>query len=73
MELDSKMAAAVAAVMAYIKSEEEAAALQAASTPRPEAPAPAPPLRVWGLNGRQTMMQMRNLMQMKAFHGTRWR
>jgi len=73
MELDSRMAAAIAAVMAYIESEEEAVAIQAASVPRSEAPAPAPPLRVWGMNGRQTMMQLRNLMQMKAFHGTRWR
>jgi len=71
MEIDKKMAAAIAAVMAYIESEEEAVALQAASAPRPEAP--APPLRLWGLNGRQTMMQLRNLMQLKAFHGTRWR
>ena len=28
-------------------------------------------IRLWGLSGRQAMMQMGNLMQMKSFHGGR--
>ena len=28
-------------------------------------------LNLWGISGRQAQMQMRNLMQMKAFHGVR--
>jgi hypothetical protein len=62
-----KMAAALSAVAAYIKSGEEMAAMQApAEAPAaPEPPAPMPSL--WGISGRQDMMQMRNMMQMKAF------
>lgn len=65
-----KMAAAISAVTAYIKSGEELAAMQAApaaaAAPAPEKPAAMPSL--WGISGRQELMQMRNMMQMKAFH-----
>lgn len=63
-----KMAAALSAVSAYIKSGEEMAAMQAppAVAAAPEKPAAMPSL--WGVSGRQDMMQMRNMMQMKAFH-----
>ncbi|AOY60183.1 MULTISPECIES: hypothetical protein [Desulfococcus] len=64
-----KITAALSAVAAYIKSGEEMAAMQgppAEAPPAPEKPAPMPSL--WGVGGRQDIMQMRNLMQMKAFH-----
>jgi hypothetical protein len=49
--------------MQYLQ-EEELAALQAAP-PAKEAAAPAGP-KLWALNGRQTQMQLRNLMQLRA-------
>jgi hypothetical protein len=58
-----KITAAIAAVMQYLQ-EEELAALQFAS-PAAETAAPAGP-KLWALNGRQTQMQMRNLMQLRA-------
>ncbi len=65
-----KMAAAISAVTAYIKSGEELTAMQAApaaaAAAAPEKPAAMPSL--WGISGRQELMQMRNMMQMKAFH-----
>jgi hypothetical protein len=66
-----KMAAALSAVAAYIKSGEEMAAMQApeAEAPAPETPAPMPSM--WGISGRQELMQMRSMMQMKAFHGVK--
>mgnify|MGYP000672288379 CR=1 FL=1 len=71
MDQKKKMAAAIAAVTAYIKTEEEALCLQAAAQGE-EAPskaaAPVGPANLWGISGRQTLMQMGNLMQLKAFH-----
>jgi hypothetical protein len=64
-----KQTAIMAAISLYIQSEEEAA-LQ-------PAPAPIEPQRasanLWGVGGRQSMMDFRNLMQLKAFHGSRLR
>jgi hypothetical protein len=68
MENSKKIAAAISAVMDYIKTEEEIVCMQA--TPRAPQPPPvslAPP-KLWSISGRQAMMQMRNLMQAKAFH-----
>ena len=67
-----KSAAAIAAVLQYIKTEEEAIAMQsamAAAAPRmPEvAGQPAAAIKPWGVSGRQAQMQMRNLMQMRTF------
>jgi len=63
-----KITAAVSAVMAYIKREEEAAAMQLSMMTAPESKMPPPaPVRLWSITGRQTQMQMRNLMQMRAF------
>ena len=65
-----KKAAAIAAVIDYIKTEEEAIMMQAAEGPAEPVAAPAgPPAGLWGISGRQELMQMRNMMQMKAFHG----
>jgi hypothetical protein len=33
----------------------------------PSAHPAAPPLKVWGISGRQAQMQMRSMMQMKTF------
>ncbi len=65
-----KLAAAMAAVMMAIKTEHEAMALASSGIPLSEEPIPIEPAPVsmWGLSGRQSMMQMRNLMQMKAFN-----
>ena len=70
MDNPKKISAAIAAVMHYIRMEEEAILMQqAAMGGRPQVLAPLPPAAVnpWGVNGRQTQMQMRNLMQMRAF------
>jgi len=66
-----KITAAVSAVMSYL--EEEAAAMaapQEISAPVP-GPVPSAPVSFWGASGRQAQMQMRNLMQLKAFHRLR--
>jgi hypothetical protein len=71
MDQKKKMAAAIAAVTAYIASEEDALCLQAAA-PAEEArkapSAPSAPVNLWGLSGRQALMQMGTLMQLKTFH-----
>ena len=74
MASDKKRAAAIAAVMNYIKSEEELVAAQAAAGSGSGQQAVGPvSVNLWGVSGRQTMMQMRNLMQMRSFHGTKYR
>ena len=60
------MAAALSAVSAYMQQEQEAYAEALATTIEPPKP-PAIELNLWGQSGRQSMMAMRNLMQMKAF------
>jgi hypothetical protein len=61
--------------MAYLKTEEEIVAARAAAPPavarHPATPAAA--VGAWGLSGRQAMMQLRSMMQMKGFHGARCR
>lgn len=69
MEHDKKIVAAITAVMDYLKTEEEIIHQQTLSA---QAVAQAPvtatgPVNMWGLSGRQAIMQMRNLMQMKIF------
>jgi hypothetical protein len=61
-DTQKRIAAAMAAVMQYLKAEEEMAALQFAAAPA----APTGP-KLWALNGRQTQMQLRNLMQLRTF------
>ena len=67
-----KATAAVAAVLQYIKTEEEAIAIQSATlAAQPQltmaAPPPAAAVKPWGVNGRQTQMQLRHLMQLRTF------
>lgn len=65
-QMEKKMAAALAAVSAYMQQEQEAyAEALAAAIEGPKAPAIE--LNLWGQSGRQGMMTMRNLMQLKAF------
>ena len=75
MQIEKKKAAALAAVMAYLKTEEEmaAAGFSAAQAAAQLSAATAVSVGMWGLSGRQAMMQMRNMMQMKSFHGARCR
>lgn len=76
MDNKKKMAAAISAVMNYIKTQEEAICMQAATAPAPvfeqsQPPfgqKPPVPMKLWGISGRQAQMQMRNMMEMKAFH-----
>lgn len=70
-----KLAAAMAAVFAYIKTEEEAAAQFAQAAPQAsEAPVIQQVINqivgqsnVWGISGRQTQMQANSMMQMRMF------
>jgi len=67
METDKKMAAAIAAVMSYLKTEEEILVMQTVSAPAAAQAAAPISMNMWGMSGRQAMMQMRNMMQMKVF------
>jgi hypothetical protein len=67
MDRKKKLAAALAAVRTYIQTEEEALLMPPAA-PTPVTVQPAAPLGLWGVSGRQSMMQTRNLMQLRAFH-----
>jgi len=69
IEQEKKMAAALAAVAAYMQREEESVHRQlAAAMAPPKTPAPATVPNLWGQSGRQSMMQMRSLMQIKGLH-----
>ncbi|MBW1777904.1 MAG: hypothetical protein JRI76_03215 [Deltaproteobacteria bacterium] len=65
MKDPKKVAAVMAAVKAYIQTEEEALVFQ--SMPVPAKP-PAEPFSPWRFSGRQDQMQMRLQMLMKAYH-----
>lgn len=60
-----KMAAALSAVSAYLQ-QEEAAALQAQAAEQTSAPCEYGPSQ-WSHSGRQEMMSMRRLIQLRAF------
>lgn len=62
-DVEKKMAAALAAVNTYMQEEEAIYQQFSASTAAP----PPPEIKLWGLSGRQDMMSMRQLIQMKAF------
>jgi len=67
-DMQKKMGAALAAVSAYLQDEEALAAAQQAET----APTgPQAQLNFWGQSGRQEMMNMRRLIQMRAFERCR--
>ena len=64
VDRNKKVAAALAAVSAYLQ-EEEAASQQ--SKTGVLSPRPIPSISMWAHSGRQDMMSMRQLIQMKAF------
>ena len=66
---DERVAAAIAAVLQYIRTEEEAVQMLAAQPFAEFARSAAgqAAFSPWGLNGRQTQMQNRNLMQLRVF------
>ena len=59
-----KMAAALAAVNTYLQQEEEAVARQALES---SALSPEAGLSQWSFSGRQEMMAMRRLVQLRVF------
>jgi hypothetical protein len=67
-EKEKLMAAALAGVAAYMQQEEEALHQQLAAMAAPPPEKPAIELNLWGQSGRQSTMQMRQLMQFKALH-----
>ncbi len=70
MDRQKKISAAIAAVMHYIQEEEAILMQQVAMGGMPQAPtisAPAASFSPWSMNGRQTQMQIRHLMQMRTF------
>ena len=72
--MNEKKVAAAAAVLAYIKEEEDAVsalAMQRERSQRISSCRMQSPVSIWGVTGRQAQMQFRNLMQAKAFHGLR--
>ncbi|MBT8328186.1 MAG: hypothetical protein KJN87_00660 [Desulfofustis sp.] len=64
-DTQKKMAAALAAVNAYLHVEELAAAEAAAQ--QVESQTARPVQNLWGLSGRQDMMTMRRLIQLRTF------
>ncbi len=62
---EKRLAAALAAVMTYIQTEAEALVMPPPVRPEPRRFDQG---NLWALSGRQGMMQMRNLMQMKTFN-----
>jgi len=65
-DMQKKMGAALAAVSAYLQDEEATAlALQAGPMDT------GPQINLWGQCGRQEMMNMRRLIQMRAFERCR--
>jgi hypothetical protein len=67
MEDKKKRAAAISAVMAYIKTQEEAVAMQPVPVLNQAGASNQVHANLWGVSGRQSQMQIRNLIQMKAF------
>jgi hypothetical protein len=73
---DKKKAAAMSAVLHYIRTEQEAAAVMAAQPSDASrmpfsASGPVMAFKPWGMSGRQAQMQMRNLMQLRTFRKLR--
>lgn len=60
-----KLAAAMAAVSAYISLEEQA--LFMAATGLPKKPRRDTRMAPWGQSGRRDAMQFRNMMQLRSF------
>lgn len=61
-----KMAAALAGVNAYLQQEAEAAYLEQQAAAAAAASAKAGP-NLWAISGRQDMMSMRRMLQLRLF------
>lgn len=61
------MAAAIAAVNAYLQQEQEAVAQQAAAMTVPASTVADIGVSQWSFSGRQEMMAMRRLVQLRVF------
>ena len=68
-EMEKKMAAALAAVNAYMQQEEETVCAQMAASVG--TPTPVGHVNMWGISGRQEMMAMRRMIQLRAFNRIR--
>lgn len=69
MSMNTKMTAAVSAVINYLREEEELIALQHTYAVAPESSRQSHGrLNLWGISGRQALMNMRTLMQNKGLH-----
>jgi hypothetical protein len=64
---EKQIAAALAAVSAFMQQEQEVLEEKLAAAAAPPK-APHIELNLWGQSGRQNMMHLRNLMQLKAFN-----
>ena len=72
---DQKKIAAISAVLAYVKEETDAVSTIAAQRARSQQKLTRglqSRMNLWGVTGRQAQMQLRNLMQVKAFHGVKF-
>ncbi len=70
---NKKMAAAMSAVMTYIKTEEDNACMQSIAAEARRSRPRRTGVNLWGGSGRQDQMQMRGFLQMKSFHGSKLR
>jgi hypothetical protein len=61
-----KLVAAISGVISYIRQEEDAARIQSATSLQ-KAALPLASLNPWSISGRQDIMQMRQMTQMRAF------
>ena len=68
-----KRTAVISAVLACLQAEQAAMRAAPAATGGEPAAKPAPPPSLWGASGRQDARYLRNMMQLKAFHGARRR
>jgi len=68
MNRNKKRVAAVSAVLAYMR-EEAARRVPSGAVPSQSIVIP----NIWGTSGRQAQMQLRSMMQLKGFHGSRLR
>lgn len=66
-DMQKRMAAALAAVNAYLQMEEQAAAQLALQPPQIPESQPS----VWSHSGRQDMMTLRRLIQLRTFTSQR--
>lgn len=65
-----KKAAAITGVLLYLKARQAAAPVEEIAAPAGDISLPTAPVMgasIWGLSGRQAQMQLRTLVQLRAF------